>query len=136
MGLISPRVFYLSLTATVMPSNATNQTIVWSVQNAGTTGATVSDNRLNTTAAGTVTIAATITNGTAIDTNYTQNFTITVALSGNGITEANLSGLIIYPNPTTGELHVTRDNRDEMEIYDVMGRKQCHASRVTKPARP
>ena len=43
--------------------------------------------------------------------------------------------LRVYPNPTTGVLHVTRDsrdNRDEIEVYDVMGRKQCHASHVTR----
>jgi hypothetical protein len=69
----------LTLTGTVNPSNATNRTIVWSVANAGTTGATVSGTTLNTTAAGTVTVRATITNGATATTNYTQNFTITIA---------------------------------------------------------
>ncbi|MCL2308457.1 MAG: hypothetical protein FWC38_09630, partial [Proteobacteria bacterium] len=50
----------LALSGTVVPNNATNQTIAWSVQNAGTTGATIVGNTLNTTAAGTVTVAATI----------------------------------------------------------------------------
>jgi Synergist-CTERM protein sorting domain-containing protein len=68
----------LALTGTVNPSNATNRTIIWSVQNAGTTGATISGNTLNTTAAGTVTVVATIVNGTASG-NYTQNFILTVS---------------------------------------------------------
>jgi uncharacterized protein YjdB len=68
----------LTLTGTVAPSNATNQTIAWSVASAGTTGAAISGNTLSTTAAGTVTVMATIVNGTAVGTNYTQNFTITV----------------------------------------------------------
>jgi uncharacterized repeat protein (TIGR02543 family) len=68
----------LTLSGTVAPSNANNQTIAWSVSNAGTTGATMSGNTLNTTTAGTVTVTATIANGTAPGTPYTENFTITV----------------------------------------------------------
>ena len=68
-----------TLTGTVSPANATNRTIVWSVQSAGTTGATISGNTLTTTAAGTVTVRATITNGRTATTNYTQDFTITVS---------------------------------------------------------
>jgi len=67
----------LTLTGTVEPSNAANQTIVWTVQNAGTTGATISGNTLNTTGTGTVVVRATIANGTATG-DYTQDFTITV----------------------------------------------------------
>jgi len=68
----------LTLTGTVLPSNASNQTIVWSIQNGGTTGATLNGNTLNATATGTVTILATIVNGVAVGNNYTQNFTVTV----------------------------------------------------------
>jgi hypothetical protein len=53
----------LTLTGTVAPPNATNKTIAWSVQNAGTTGATITGNTLNTTAAGTVTMTATVKDG-------------------------------------------------------------------------
>jgi len=68
----------LTLTGTVNPSNATNRTVTWSIENAGTTGATISGNTLRTTAAGSVTITATVANGTAPNSNYTQNFTVTV----------------------------------------------------------
>ncbi|WP_010253195.1 Ig-like domain-containing protein [Treponema primitia] len=68
----------LTLSGTVSPSNATNQTIVWSVANAGATGAVISNgNSLTTTGEGNVTITATITNGLQ-NSNYTQSFTITV----------------------------------------------------------
>ncbi len=70
----------LTLNGTVAPANATNKTIDWSVQNAGTTGATVSGNMLSTTAAGTVTVRATITNGLTQSSDYTQDFTITVSV--------------------------------------------------------
>ncbi len=68
----------LTLTGTVAPSDATNQTVAWSVYNAGTTGASISGNILSTTAAGTVTATATIADGASASTDYTQDFTITV----------------------------------------------------------
>jgi len=87
----------LTLTATANPSNATNRNIIWSIQSAGTTGATISGNTLNTTAAGTAIIRATITNGATATTNFTQDFTITVtaapppfvAVTGITMTSAN-----------------------------------------------
>ncbi|MDR2010830.1 MAG: T9SS type A sorting domain-containing protein [Bacteroidales bacterium] len=69
----------LSLTSTVLPNNATNQTIIWSIQSAGGTGATITENTLNTITSGTISIIATIINGTAVDINYTKNFTIFVS---------------------------------------------------------
>jgi len=72
----------LTLSGTVVPNNATNQAITWSVQNAGTTGSTIMGDILNTTAAGTATVRATIMNGTAVGTNYTQDFFVTVATGG------------------------------------------------------
>jgi hypothetical protein len=68
----------LTLTATVEPSDAINQTIVWSVIDAGTTGASLTENTLNTTFSGTVILRATIVDGTTIGTDYTQDFAIVV----------------------------------------------------------
>jgi hypothetical protein len=75
----------LALTGTVNPAAATNKTIVWSVANEGTTGATISGSTLNTTAAGTVTVRATITNGASATTNYAKDFTITVSANNQGL---------------------------------------------------
>ena len=70
----------LTLTGTVMPNNAVRQTVVWSVYNAGTTGATITnDYTLNTTNVGTVTIRATIIDGLGTGFDYTQDFTIEVS---------------------------------------------------------
>lgn len=72
----------LVLTGTVNPANASVQTIVWSVKNAGTTGAVVNGNKLSTKAAGTVVLTATLPNGAAQGANigdYVQDVTITVA---------------------------------------------------------
>ena len=68
----------LTLTATVLPANATYKTIVWSVENAGSTGASVTGNVLSAGAAGTVTVKATIANGAAIGTDFAKTFAITV----------------------------------------------------------
>jgi hypothetical protein len=70
----------LPLSGTVVPSTATNQAITWSVKDAGTTGAKITGNTLTTTAAGTVTVTATITDGTSSGTPYTKDFSITVSL--------------------------------------------------------
>ena len=68
----------LTLTGTVTPNNATNRTISWSIVDAGETGASISDNILNTTAAGTVKIRATINNGSTTNRSYTKDFDITI----------------------------------------------------------
>ena len=70
---------------TVVPSDATNQTISWSVKDAGTTGATITGNpTFNATAPGTVVVTATVVNGASTTTNYVQDFNITV-VRGNVI---------------------------------------------------
>jgi len=67
----------------VMPGDATNQTIVWSIKNAGSTGATITYSYgfayiLEAIATGTVTITATIEDGLETGTDYTQDFVIQV----------------------------------------------------------
>lgn len=68
----------LTLSGTVAPDDATNKTITWSVKDAGTTNATISDGKLSATAAGTAIVTATIQNGWTSTMAYTQSFTITV----------------------------------------------------------
>ncbi|MCL2289439.1 MAG: M6 family metalloprotease domain-containing protein [Bacteroidetes bacterium] len=68
----------LALTSTVVPSSASNKTVVWSIKDAGNTGATLSGSTLNTTAPGAVVVAATIENGLAIGSPFVKDFTITV----------------------------------------------------------
>ena len=81
----------LTLSGTVAPANATNQTIVWSVRNAGATGATISGDTLSPTAAGTVVVRATITNGLTESTDYTQDFNIAVSAAPVTIYTINAS---------------------------------------------
>jgi formylglycine-generating enzyme required for sulfatase activity len=71
----------ITLNGTVVPANAANKTIAWSVKTGETTaaGADLSNgNTLSTTGAGTVVLTATIANGTAEGTPYTQDFSITI----------------------------------------------------------
>ena len=69
----------LTLSSTVNPSAATNKIITWSIVSSLPANiASISGNSLNTTATGTVTLRATIANGKASGTPYTQDFTVTV----------------------------------------------------------
>jgi uncharacterized repeat protein (TIGR02543 family) len=68
----------LMLDGDVLPYNASNQTKVWSVKDAGITGATISNNTLTTTEAGIAVVTVTILDGTAEGNTYTQDFIITV----------------------------------------------------------
>ncbi|MCL2128717.1 MAG: Ig-like domain-containing protein, partial [Treponema sp.] len=70
----------LALSATVVPPNATNQAIVWTVADAGETGAVIPErsNVLTASAAGTVTVTATIVNGATETTLFAKDFDITV----------------------------------------------------------
>ena len=74
------------LSPTVTPSNATNRNITWSVVNGN---ATINENNFTPNAAGTITIRATITNGLATGINYTQDFSISVAM----IPVSDISGI-------------------------------------------
>jgi len=69
----------VTLMVSVSPANATHQIISWSVLNPDPTGAFFNGNVLSTSAAGTVTIRATIVNGASATTNYTQDFVIAVS---------------------------------------------------------
>jgi hypothetical protein len=94
----------LALTGTIVPDSATNKTINWSIKDAGTTGAGISTSvdyvyvdgvltpvtniALVTSAAGTVIVTATVKDGAAAGTDYTQDFSITVTAAANPDLEA------------------------------------------------
>jgi len=66
----------LTLTGTVSPGFASKNAIVWLVEDAGTTGAAINGNILNTQAKGIVSIKAIIAHGRAEGKDYTQDFII------------------------------------------------------------
>jgi endo-1,4-beta-xylanase len=64
---------------TVTPGDATNKTIVWSVKSGGTTGvAAVAGNSFTPSATGVLILTATIANGSAIGTDFTNDYTIRI----------------------------------------------------------
>ena len=73
----------LTLTGTVHPSFANNNKIVWSLDYAGTTGATLDGNILYVNAEGKVTIRALISNGITEGKDYTQYFIISFIRGGD-----------------------------------------------------
>ena len=95
----------LALTGTVVPDDADCQTIIWEVKDAGTTGATIEGNILNTTAAGIAELTATIENGKAFEIPYTLDFSIEVH-EKSGINNLPIADIKVYPNPTRGQLSI------------------------------
>ena len=77
----------LTLNGAVQPTGATNKTIAWSVKDAGGTDAVINGNVLTATAAGTVTVTATVVNG-ALGGDFTKDFTITVFSSASQLLDA------------------------------------------------
>ncbi len=69
----------LTLSGTVNPSTANKKTITWSVKSKGNTGAVINNGKLSFTGSGTATLKATVKDGSAKGTDYTQTFTITVS---------------------------------------------------------
>jgi hypothetical protein len=68
----------LTLTATVAPADATDQTIVWSVKGRGATGAEITGSSLSAAANGYAVVTGTIANGKAEGTPFTRDFIIQV----------------------------------------------------------
>jgi len=71
----------LTLSGTVLPTDATNKTIAWSIaaDDDTSTGPSLTGNVLKTVTAGTVKVTATVINGASETADYTENFTINVA---------------------------------------------------------
>ena len=84
----------VTLTGTVAPTTATNQTITWSL-GAGSTaaGAAVTGNQATATGPGTVVVVATIANGTAVGTPFTTTHTVTFSNAFVAVTAVNVSPL-------------------------------------------
>ena len=73
----------LTLAGTVIPTNATYKTILWSLKDAGVTGATLTGgNILNATNTGKVIVTATVKDGLGLNINFTKDFTIAINPEG------------------------------------------------------
>jgi len=91
----------LQLTGDVMPNDATNQTIVWSVVSAGTTGASISESTLYTTAEGTAVVRAAIIDGLGAGLSYTKDFSIDVVTTITPVTNITIGSAPAYAGTYT-----------------------------------
>lgn len=90
----------LNLSGTVTPSNASYKTITWSVAEAGGTGAAISGSTLKATAAGTLTLRATVANGVSEGADFTWDYTIQV-IAADSVLNINVGyGITIESNDT------------------------------------
>ena len=115
----------LTLTATVIPDDATCQTIIWSVHDAGTTGATITDSLLNTTGDGTVIIKITIENGIDEGVDYEKEFSI-IVVEPVGVDVNDFAEVLVYSHSNTIYIKNVEALRamppSTVEIFDMMGR--------------
>ena len=114
-----------TLAGTVSPEDATNQTIVWNVKDAGATGAAISGSTFTATGTGTAVLTAKIEKGASSFSDYTQDFVIEVrpAMVYNTIEDQpDLSTTIIAEGVMAKEARLIvkpiasgEPDRDEME---------------------
>ncbi|MDD4773820.1 MAG: hypothetical protein PHZ09_09505 [Eubacteriales bacterium] len=96
----------VELSGAVKPVLATKRTIVWSVKDPGTTGATLNGNILYADAAGNVTVTARIIGGQADGSDFVRDFVITVR-------SAVISGRVACYNPLIEPI-ITITNGDDI----------------------
>jgi hypothetical protein len=125
-GLIGKEIDLSAATVTVTPNDATNKTIVWSVKNAGGTGVTtadLADGEVTPTAAGTLTLTATVANGKTNGTeDYTEDFDIEIGavllLQKSGASETELDAT--YEATLDGALAWINENAVANDKYVVL----------------
>ncbi|MGV6861769.1 MAG: Ig-like domain-containing protein [Putridiphycobacter sp.] len=110
----------LQMEATVQPTNASDQTITWSVTN-GTGSATIDANGILTAQTnGIVTVVATANDGSSITGSANITISNQIAVGVNEISEQNL---MIYPNPTQSSFTIkTPEVIQNIFIVDVVGK--------------
>jgi len=106
----------LQMTASVLPSNATNSTIVWSVV-PGTGDATIDTAGLLTAVAdGTVDVVASATDGS----NVSYSLEIVISNQTTGMASSiNNNSISVYPNPATNFINIDVNklsNADKINI--------------------
>jgi hypothetical protein len=104
----------LSLSGTVVPSNATNQSITWS-------GDEVTDGVFNSVSEGQKTVTATIINGESESSPYTKQFTITVYdTTANQIVKSQGTWTMDTGRAQPDQFIVTNSSWVMKQYYDAM----------------
>lgn len=105
------------LIATILPENASNKVVLWSIDNEQV--ATVSGRGLVTgKSKGRAVVTATTKDGM-------HSATCSVEVGGAGFDDDSMKILQVYPNPTSGELKIENGElkMENMELFDIFGRK-------------
>lgn len=116
----------LQCSATVMPADATNISVVWSVVN-GTGTATISSAGLVTaTSAGSVEVVATALDGT----NTSGTLSLTINGPNGLLNEKSSNSIVIYPNPGPDRFFIEnkQNNISEIRVFDGNGREVLRVS--------
>ncbi len=112
----------LQMNATVLPANATNTNVIWSVKNP-TVGTINSSGLLTAISNGVDTVVATAADGSGI-----SGFkVITISNQGTGINFSSQSeNIVLYPNPAVNELNINFGTAEllpeTIKICDIRGR--------------
>lgn len=114
----------LQLVATVIPEDATNATVTWSIVT-GEAFASVSDEGLVTAIAeGAVIVRATTQDGTVYG-----EITITIDIDTSSADEFNKNSFSVYPNPTAAVLNIQSAVPVlSVRLYDNLGREVSNTS--------
>jgi uncharacterized protein YjdB len=106
----------LKLTVTVLPSDATNQTVTWTTSDS-TIANVATDGTVTAVANGNVTITATSNDGSA------TTDTISLTISGQtGISTVTIGKLNIFPNPVSKILNIANvADIKKVEIINALG---------------
>ncbi len=107
----------LQVSATVLPEDAIDKTVTWSVAN-GTGEASISvDGILTAISDGTVTVKATSNDGS----NVTGSMVITL-MNQTGISSEAANTVKVYPNPVVNKLNISMaSNNATVTIYNSLG---------------
>jgi uncharacterized protein YjdB len=116
----------LQSSATVLPANATNNSVEWSILN-GTGSATISSSGLVTAlTAGTVEVVA-----AAMDqSDVSGSLVLTIVGPGGFPNERNSGSIQLYPNPGSGRFHIESQqfNIKKISVFDNNGREVLRVS--------
>jgi len=109
----------LQMIATVLPENASDPSVTWSVTN-GTGEASISTSGLLTAIAdGTVTVYAASNDGSSVTGSMVITISNQTGISGNPVNTVK-----VYPNPVVNELTVSfNSNNPTITIYNSLGIK-------------
>ena len=104
----------LQMEAAILPANATNQTVTWSVSN-GSGSATIDNAGLLTAVSdGTVTVTATANDGSGVS----GDAVITLSNQAVGLAELTTNSFAVFPNPVVDKLRLR--SRNGLEIRSVV----------------